>query len=102
MRALAGEHLLWQLSQLRPFWKPAGAPFMPGLLPGAMIWLGFGFVLEDRQRMGFIRSDASEMSNPVTIDWCSLAGANPGNWDRYGPGYARDGAVHCPWGIVCV
>lgn len=41
---------LWQLSQLSPFWKPA-APFMPGLLPGAMIWLGLGLVLEvERER----------------------------------------------------
>ncbi len=38
------DYLLWQLSQLSPFWKPA-APFMPGLLPGTMIWLGFGLVL---------------------------------------------------------
>lgn len=41
--ALLG-YLLWQLSQLSPFWKPA-APFMPGLLPGTMIWLGLGLVL---------------------------------------------------------
>lgn len=38
-------YLLWQLSQLSPFWKPA-APFIPGLLPGTIIWLGFGLVLE--------------------------------------------------------
>lgn len=41
---------LWQLSQLRPFWKPA-APFMPGLLPGTMIWLGLGLVLQERERV---------------------------------------------------
>lgn len=34
---------LWQLSQVRPFWKPA--PFMPGFEPTEMIWLGFGLVL---------------------------------------------------------
>lgn len=44
------EYSLRQLSQLSPFWKPA-APFMPGLLPGAMIWLGLGLVLEvERER----------------------------------------------------
>ena len=40
---------LWKIAKLSPFWKPA-APFMPGLLPGAMIWLGLGLVLGGGER----------------------------------------------------